>query len=285
MSMEGRICLLTGANSGIGKETAKALAEMNATVVIVCRDKERGENAQKEIIEQTGNKNVDLLLCDLSSQEAIRKLVSEFKNKYQNLHVLINNAGVMLSKRVLSDDGVEMNFAVHHLAPFLLTNLLLDVLKKSAPSRIINVSSAAHRRARIDFDDLQSENKKYRLFRVYGVSKLALMLFTYELSRKLEGTGVTVNALHPGVVNTNLGRDQSKFSQGFAKAFFKSPEKGAETSIYLASSPEVEGITGKYFVKKEPRESSEESYNEEYAKRLWEISAEMTKLYKYNYNF
>ena len=278
MSMEGRICLITGTNSGIGKETAKALAEMNATVVIVCRDKERGENAQKEIIEQTGNKNVDLLLCDLSSQEAIRKLVSEFKNKYQNLHVLINNAGVMLSKRVLSDDGVEMNFAVHHLAPFLLTNLLFDVLKKSAPSRIINVSSAAHRMAKIDFDDLQSENKKYRLFRVYGVSKLALMLFTYELSRRLDGTGVTVNALHPGLVNTNLGRDQSKFSRGFGKAFFKRPEKGAETSIYLASSPEVESITGKYFVKKEPRKSSEESYNEDYAKRLREISAEMTKL-------
>ncbi|UCD02583.1 MAG: SDR family oxidoreductase [Promethearchaeota archaeon] len=276
--MQGKICMITGANSGIGKATARVLAKMNATVVMICRDKERGEKAQKEIIEQTGNKNIDLLLCELSSHNDIRKLVSEFNNKYQNLHVLINNAGIMLKKRKISIDGYEMNFAVHHLAPFLLTNLLLDVLKKSAPSRIINVSSAAHKRARIDFYDLQSENKKYSLFRVYGISKLALMLFTYELSRRLEGTGVTVNALHPGVVNTNLGRDQSKFSQGFAKVFFKSPEKGAETSIYLASSPEVEGITGKYFVKKEPRESSEESYNEAYAKKLWEISAEMTKL-------
>ncbi|MFX0106459.1 MAG: SDR family oxidoreductase [Candidatus Hodarchaeota archaeon] len=278
MSMQGKTCLITGANSGIGKATVKGLAEMNATIIMLCRDKERGENAQKEIIEQTGNKNVDLLLCDLSSQKAIHSFVSEFKNNYQSLHVLINNAGIMLKKRIVSVDGFEMNFGVHHLAPFLLTNLLLDVLKKSAPSRIINVSSAAHKRARIDFDDLQSEYKKYSLFRVYGVSKLALMLFTYELSRRLEETGVSVNSLHPGVVNTNLGRDQSKFSQVFAKAFFKSPEKGAETSIYLASSPEVEGVTGKYFVKKEPRKSSEESYNEENAKRLWKISAEMTKL-------
>ncbi|MCK4285993.1 MAG: SDR family NAD(P)-dependent oxidoreductase, partial [Candidatus Lokiarchaeota archaeon] len=172
----------------------------------------------------------------------------------------------------------EMNFAVNHLAPFLLTNLLLDMLKMSAPSRIINVSSGAHKMAKIDFDDLQSENKKHRLFRVYGVSKLALMLFSYELSRKLDGTGVTVNTVHPGVVNTNLGRDMSKFGRRFGKLFFKNPEKGAETSIFLASSPEVEGITGKYYIKKQQQESSNESYNEDYAKRLWEISAILTKL-------
>ncbi len=278
MSMDGKICMVTGANSGMGKATAIGLAKMNATVVMVCRNKELGEKAREEIINQTGNKNIDLLLCDLSSQEQIRKLVNEFKQKYQNLHVLINNAGVMLKKREISVNGIEMNFAVHVLAPFLLTNLLLDVLKKSAPSRIINVASAAHKRAKIDFDDLQSENKKYRLFTVYGVSKLAEILFTYELSRRLEGTGVTANAVHPGVVNTNLGRDQSNFSQWFARKFFKSPEEGAETSIYLASSPEVEGITGKYFSNKQPKESSEESYNEEYAKKLWKIVAEMTGL-------
>ncbi len=277
MSMKGKICMITGANSGIGKATAKALAEMDATVVMVCRDRKRGEIAQEEIIKETGYTNVDLLLCDLSSIEDIRKLVSKFMNKYQNLHVLINNAGIMLKRRLLSVDGFEMNFAVHHLAPFLLTNLLLDVLKNSAPSRIVNVSSAGHRMAKIDIDDLQSENKKYRLFRVYGVSKLALMLFTYELSRRLEGTNVIVNALHPGVVNTNLSREHSAFSRGFAKLFFKKPQKGAETSIYLASSPDVEGITGKYWVKKQQKNSSEESYNEEYAKRLWEISAEMTR--------
>ena len=278
MSMEGKICIITGANSGIGKATAIDLAKMNATIVMMCRSKERGEEAQKKIIELTGNKKVDLLLCDLSSQESIRKFVSEFKSKYQKLHILINNAGIMLSKRVISVDGFEMNFAVNYLASFLLTNLLLDVLKKSAPSRIINVSSAAHRMAKMDFDDLQSEKRKYRLFKIYGTSKLALMLFSYELNRRLEGTSVTVNTLHPGVVNTNLGQDQSSFSRGFAKLFFKKPEKGAETSIYLASSQEVEGITGKYFIKKQQKQSSEESYNEDYAKRLWELSTEMTRL-------
>ncbi|MFX1585954.1 MAG: SDR family oxidoreductase [Promethearchaeota archaeon] len=276
--MEGKICMITGANSGIGKATALGLAEMDARIVMVCRNKERGESAQQEIIEETGNKSVDLLICDLSSQEQIRKLVSEFKQKYQNLHVLINNAGIVLSKRMLSVDGIEMNFAVNYLAPFLLSNLLIDVLKMSAPSRIINVSSGVHKTASMDFDDLQGENKKYGAFKNYGVSKLALTLFTYELSRRLEGTRVTVNAVHPGVVRSNLGRDQSAFSRGFQKTFFKSPRKGAATSIYLASSPDVEGITGKYFIKKQPKKSSNESYNEEYAKRLWEISAEMTNL-------
>jgi len=276
--MEDKICIITGANSGIGKATALGLAKVNATIVMLCRNKEAGEIAQKEIIEESGNKKIDLLLCDLSSQEQIRSFVDEFKQKYQNLNVLINNAGVMASKRKLSVDGYEMNFAVNHLAPFLLTNLLLDMLKMSAPSRIINVSSGAHKMAKIDFDDLQSENKKHRLFRVYGVSKLALMLFSYELSRKLDGTGVTVNTVHPGVVNTNLGRDMSKFGRRFGKLFFKNPEKGAETSIFLASSPEVEGITGKYYIKKQQQESSNESYNEDYAKRLWEISAILTKL-------
>jgi len=276
--MEDKICIITGANSGIGKATALGLAKMNAVVVMLCRSKDTGNIAQKEIISESGNKKVDLLLCDLSSHEQIRKFVSEFKQKYQNLHVLINNAGVMASKRKLSVDGFEMNFAVNHLAPFLLTNLLLDVLKKSTPSRIVNVSSGGHRMAKMDFDDLQSENKKHRLMRVYGVSKLAFMLFSYELSRILDGTGVTVNTLHPGLVNTNLGREMSKFGRGFGKLFFKNPEKGAETSIYLASSPEVEGITGKYYIKKEQKESSKESYNEEYAKRLWEISTTLTKL-------
>jgi len=276
--MEGKICMITGANSGIGKATTFGLAEMGTKIVMVCRNKERGETSQQEIIEKTGNKNVDLLICDLSSQEQIRKLVSGFKLEYQNLHILINNAGIVLSKRQLSVDGIEMNFAVNYLAPFLLSNLLIDVLKMSAPSRIINVSSEVHKRGTLDFDDIQVENKKYGAFKVYGVSKLALTLFTYELSKKLEGTGVTVNAVHPGVFRSNLGRDLPAISRGFQKTFFKSPRKGAITSIYLASSPDVEGITGKYFVKKQPKKSSNESYNEEYAKRLWEISTEMTNL-------
>lgn len=276
--MEGKICIITGANSGIGKAIAIGLAKMNATLVMLCRDKERGESAQKEIIELTGNNNIDLILCDLSSQKEIRNFAIEFKKNYNNLHVLINNAGVMLSKKDISIDGFEMNFAVNHLAPFLLTNLLLDILKKSAPSRIINVGSAAHRMGKIDFEDLQRENKKGRFMGLYGNSKLALTLVSYELSRKLEGFNVTVNVVHPGLINTNLGRDNSSTSKGFASKFFKSPEIGAETSIFLASSPEVEGITGKYFTKKKVKDSSKKSYNKEYAKRLWEISLEMTKL-------
>ncbi len=278
MNMEGKICLITGANSGIGYATAIGLAKLNAHVIMVCRNKERGESAQKEIIEKTGNKRVDLLLCDLSSFDSIRKLAAEFKTKYQNLHVLINNAGIMLSKRELSVDGFEMNFAVNHLAPFLLTNLLLDLLKKSAPSRIINIASAAHKYGTINFEDLQGENKKRRFMGLYGDSKLALILTSYELSRRLEGTGVTLNLIHPGVVNTNLGMDRNKPKKGIVRRFFKSPEKAAETSIYLASSPEVEGITGKYFINKQEQKSSEDSYNEEYANKLWDITMKMTEL-------
>ena len=278
MSMKGKICLVTGANSGIGKATAKGLAKMDATVVMLCRNKDRGEDAQKEIIKLTENTSVDLMICDLASQKDIRRFVSEFKSKYQNLHILINNAGIMTAKRNVCVDGHEMNFAVNHLGPFLLTNLLLDFLKKSAPSRIINVGSAAHRFAKIDFDDLQCENKKPRFMKLYGNSKLALTLVSYELSRRLEGSNVTVNVVHPGLINTNLGRDQSSFSVKFSNLFFKSPEVGAETSLYLASSPEVEGITGKYFAKKREKRSSKESYNKEYAKRIWEISEELTDL-------
>jgi len=278
MSMEGKICIITGANSGIGKATTIGLAKMNATVVMLCRNKERGKKAQKEIIQLTGNNNVDLFICDLSSQKEIRNFVSEFKSKYQKLHVLINNAGVMISKKLLSADGIETNFAVNHLAPFLLTNLLLDTLKKSAPSRVINVGSAAHRMGKIDFEDLQRKNKKGRFFRLYASSKLALTLVSYELSRRLEGFDVTVNVVHPGLVNTNLGRDPSSNSGGIARKFFKNPEIGAETSIFLATSPEVEGVTGKYFTNKKAKPSSKDSYNKEYAKRLWDISLELTKL-------
>jgi len=278
MSMKGKICIVTGANSGIGKATAMGLAKMGATVVMLCRNKERGEEAQKEIIDLSGNTNVDLMLCDLASQKEIRSFVSEFKSKYQLLHVLINNAGVMKGKRNTCDDGYEMNFAVNHLAPFLLTNLLLDILKKSAPSRIINVGSAAHRFGKINFDDLQSENKKSRFMKLYGNSKLAMTLVSYELSKRLQGSNVTVNVVHPGIINTNLGRDRSSISTGFSKRFFKPPEVGAETSLYLASSPEVEGITGKYYANKQQKKSSKESYNEEYAKRLWDITEEMTGL-------
>lgn len=275
--MKEKIVMITGANSGIGKATAIALAKMDATIVMVCRNLDTGQKVQKEIKRLTENDNIDLFQSDLASQAEIRRLVDQFKKKYTKLDVLINNAGIVRSKRIESIEGFEMNFAVNYVAPFLLTNLLLDLLIKSAPSRIINVSSEVHRNAKLDFDDLQS-NKDYGAFKTYGKSKLALLLFTYELSRRLEGKRVTVNAVHPGVVKTNLGRDQSYFAQLFTKLFFKSPEKGAQTSVYLASSPEVKDITGKYFANKAPKKSSEESYNLENAKKLWDISIKLTGL-------
>jgi len=273
--MQGKICMITGANSGIGKETAVGLAKQGATIILVCRDAAKGEAALKEIKERTGNSAIDMLLADLSSQQAIQDLVKDFKSKTQKLHVLINNAGIVLSKRSLSADGIETQFAVNHLAPFFLTNLLLDVLKASAPARVVNVSSAMHKWATLD--DLQSE-KKYGAFSTYGKSKLALTLFTYELARRLQGSGVTVNAVHPGVVKTNLGRDMNWFSRGFSKIFFKSPVKGAATSIYVASSPDVEGITGKYFANKKETPSSQLSYDESAAKQIWDLSVRLTNL-------
>jgi retinol dehydrogenase-14 len=279
--MDGRVCLITGATSGIGKATAMGLANMGAGVVMVGRDRGRGEAALAEIEEGSPNASVELMLADLSSQEEIHRLADEFKEAYPRLDVLINNAGVIRSKRVTTADGLEMTFAVNHLAHFLLTNLLLDVLKANAPSRIINVASGEQRNGTIDFDDLQGE-KEYKTAKAYGQSKLANVLFTYELSRRLQGTGVSVNCLHPGAgVRTNLGSGVSGvfgFTVRALTPLMKSPEKGAETSIYLASSSEVEGLSGGYFVKKAEARSSDASYDERLARRLWEVSADLTKV-------
>ncbi len=281
--MDGRVCMITGANSGIGKATAVGLASMGASVVMVCRDRERGETAMGEIKAASGNQNVDLLLADLSSQASIRQLAQDFKARYPQLHVLINNAGIALGKRSLTPDGIETVFAVNYLAPFLLTNLLLDVLKASAPARVVNVAGDYHRRASINFDDLMSEQNYSRL-RANNQAKLALILFTYELARRLDGTGVTANCLHPGAVATDApSKDPdastlSRFMYKLVKPFFLSPEKGAETSIYLASSPQVEQVTGQYFIKKAPVQSSPESYDGGIAARLWAVSAELTGL-------
>jgi NAD(P)-dependent dehydrogenase (short-subunit alcohol dehydrogenase family) len=279
--MDGRVCLITGATSGIGKATAMGLANMGAGVVMVGRDRGRGEAALAEIEEGSPNASVELMLADLSSQEEIHRLADEFKEAYPRLDVLINNAGVIRSKRVTTADGLEMTFAVNHLAHFLLTNLLLDVLKANAPSRIINVASGEQRNGTIDFDDLQGE-KEYKTAKAYGQSKLANVLFTYELSRRLQGTGVSVNCLHPGAgVRTNLGSGVSGvfgFTVRALTPLWKSREKGAETSIYLASSSEVEGLSGGYFVKKAEARSSDASYDERLARRLWEVSADLTKV-------
>jgi NAD(P)-dependent dehydrogenase (short-subunit alcohol dehydrogenase family) len=281
-SMQGKICMVTGANSGIGKATALALAQMGATVVMVCRDRARGEEARSEITTKSRNNAVDLLLADLSSQQSIRQLVENFQHHYTQLHVLINNAGAAFpGRRRETVDGLEMTFAVNYLAPFLLTNLLLDVLKASAPARIVNVSSDAQASGYIQMDDLQAE-KLYRPMRTYPQSKLAVVLFTYEVARRLQGTGVTANCLHPGFVATHIGqRDVGPAVRLLVKligSFGANPQEGAKTSIYLASSPEVEGVTGKYFVKSIPKRSAAISYDESLQRQLWEQSAKLVNL-------
>jgi len=280
--MQGKVCIVTGANSGIGKATALGLAQMGATVVMVCRDQTRGEEAQNEIKTKSGNDAVDLMLADLSSQESIRQFAENFQQHYKQLHVLINNAGVVNLSRRETGDGLEMIFAVNYLAPFLLTNLLLDRLKANAPARIVNVSSDSHQSGYIKMDDLQSE-EKYRFMRAYGQSKLALVLFTYELSRRLQGAGVTANCLHPGFVATNIGQNGiGPVGRSIIKLIFSnfgiSPEEGAKTSIYLASSPEIEGVTGKYFVKSIPIRSAPISYDETLQRQLWEESAKLVNI-------
>jgi len=283
MTMNGKICLVTGANSGIGKATALGLAKMGATVVMVCRDANKGEAALSEIKRKSGSNSVDLLLADLSSQEAIRRLATEYKSKYQQLHVLINNAGVYYTKRHVTVNGLEAMFAVNYLARFLLTNLLLDIIEQSAPARIINVAGAYHAKGKINFDDLQGE-KDFDGQRANHQSKLADVLFTYELARRLEGTGVTINCLHPGMVATDLiDKDKDfpvffKYLYKLSRPLMKSPVKGAETSIYLASSPEVESVTGRYFVNKKIAESSPESHDPQLAQRLWAVSEKLSKL-------
>ncbi len=272
--MKGKVCMITGANSGIGKVMALELAKKGANVVMVCRSKERGEKARKEIIAQSGNNSVELIVADLSLTSEVRRLAEEFRKKHDRLHVLINNAALWPTKKMTTKEGLETQFAINHLSHFLLTNLLLDVIKASAPARIINVSSGLHRRVKMDFDNLQAE-KGYRHMGVYGRTKLANVYFTKELARRLNGTNVTVNAFTPGMVSTNLGRYMSGVSRWFWKTFSGSAEKGAATGVYLASSPEVEGVTGKYFANSKERNSSKISYDLEIAKRLWKVSEDL----------
>ncbi len=280
--MQGKICLITGANSGIGKATALGLARQGATVVLVSRDAARGAAARDELRAQSGNSAIDLLQADLSSQQAVRQLAQDFQQRYPQLHVLINNAGSYYTNRQESPDGLEMTFAVNYLAPFLLTNLLLDTLKASVPARIINVSSAAQAGNFIDIDDLQA-TARYNGWRAYGQSKLAEVLFTYELAHRLQGTGVTVNCLHPGFVASNFGQSNANpLARPFMKLVFSmlgiATEEGAKTSLYLATSPDVESVTGKYFVKSVPKRSAPLSYDEALQYQLWEKSEHLVWL-------
>jgi retinol dehydrogenase-14 len=276
--MRGKICVVTGASAGIGLETAVALARAGARVAIVCRTVDRGERAVAEIRRRSQSPDVGLFVADLASQRAVRALAARLVGDLPRLDVLVNNAGLIMRERVLTEDGLETTFAVNHLAYFLLERLLEPALIASAPSRVVNVASRAHRSGTLRFDDLMGA-RAYDGYGAYAQSKLANIVFTYELARRLQGTGVTANCLHPGVVATNFGSagpSLIRFGIRFARPFLRSAAKGAATTVYLASSPQVERVSGKYFVDERETRSSPESYDPAVASRLWSVSEELT---------
>lgn len=281
-TMKGKTILITGGNAGIGLETAKGLAKQGGHVVIVSRDPQKGNAALAEINAVATGPQAEMLVADLSSQKQVRQLAAEFLEKYDRLDVLVNNAGAFFSEYGETEDGIERQFAINHLASFLLTNLLLDRLKANAPARVVVVASRAHYRGKMNFDD-PGFKKNYDGFRrAYGQSKLANVLFTKELARKLEGTGVTANCLHPGVVSTPIAQKESSgiYRLGWTlwRPFMITPEQGAETSIYLASSPEVEGVTGQYFDKCKAKKPNPVADDREIAVKLWSLSEKLTQL-------
>ena len=279
-SMNGKVCMVTGATSGIGRVVALQLAATGAAVVVVGRDAEKGAAVVADIRGRSASAAITFLQADLSSQRSIRDLARAFAGAHDQLHVLVNNAGAIYGRRRTSADGIELTFALDHLGYFLLTNLLLPILKRSAPARIVSVSSRVHRAGRIDFDDLQGE-RRYAGVRAYSQAKLANVLFTYELARHLAGADVTATCAAPGLVASNFGRGNTGMLGIFsrlARLVAISPEEGAATPIHLASSPLVEGVTGKYFYKLADTRSSTGSYDEATARRLWDVSAHMTGL-------
>jgi NAD(P)-dependent dehydrogenase (short-subunit alcohol dehydrogenase family) len=276
--MKGKVCLVTGASSGIGRETALGLAERGARVVLLCRDRARGEEILRAVRERAGRDDASLFLADLSSQAEIRRVAAEILSAEPRLDVLVNNAGIVNTSRKVTVDGIEEVFAVNHLGYFLLTELLLDRLRASGRARIVNVSSDAHKFRGFDLDDLQFERRKYGWSTAYGQSKLCNVLFTRELARRLEGTGVTVNALHPGAVASRLAQNNGWWVvaiTALARPFFRTAKKGAETSLYLATSPEVESVSGRYFSDCRETRTSRAAEDDGAAKRLWEISARL----------
>ena len=274
-----KVCLVTGATGGIGLITAQALAAQGASVVLVSRSTARCAEAVARIKAQTGSDRLSFIAGDLSSMAQVRAVAERFLAQHERLDVLVNNAGAVFATRQVSADGYEMTLALNHLNYFYLTQLLQDRLLASAPARIINVSSDAHKFAAMDFDDLMAE-RQYRAFSVYGMSKLANVMFTYELARRLEGSGVTANALHPGFVASNFGRSNGGvwgMLMPLVQLLAISPQRGAETSIYLASSPALEDVTGQYFDKQRPAKSSPASYDVAAQRRLWEISEQLVQ--------
>jgi len=279
-NLHGRVCIVTGASSGIGLETARGLAAQGATLVAVCRSPERGEAALADIRGSTGNSDLHLALADLSVQASIRQLAKELLARWPRIHVLVNNAGVVELRRQLTADGIERVFAVNHLSYYLLTRLLLNRLAGSGPARIVNVSSDAHRFAKLDWENLQGE-KSWGFMRQYGLSKLCNILFTHELAQRVAGHAVTANALHPGAVGTRLGQNNGVWAKAVTRLlrpFFLSPAQGADTSIYLASSPDAEGVSGGYFVKRRRAAPVSEATDPRNAAQLWELSARLTGL-------
>ena len=274
--MDGKVCIVTGANAGIGKATAVGLAQLGATVVMVCRHLGRGEAARQEIVERSGSSDLHLLIADLASQAEIRRLATEILAQFPRIDVLINNAAVIPLRRSTTADGLKLQLAVNHLAPFLLTNLLLGRLKASAPARIVNVSSGVHRGATIHFDDLQSE-RNYHHTAVYAMTKLMNVLFTKELARRLVGSNVTANALHPGVPATKLSAHYAGYD-GQERASFADLMASAQTSLYLATSPDVADVTGKYFANSRVQESTAVANDPTVAQKLWQISAQFTDM-------
>ena len=282
MSMtENKICVITGATSGIGKATAIQLANLNIELVLVGRNPTKLEYTKQFIAEKTGNKNIHFFLADLSSQKDIIKVASDIKKQYAYIDILINNAGAIVLTHKKSIDGIELTFALNHLSYFLLTNCLLDLLKVKNHARIINVSSIAHRNAIIDFNDIHNE-KKYKPFKAYSQSKLANILFTYKLAKQLHGTGITVNAIHPGLISSDLIKNNNPGIIGRFLAYMhhlvgKRPEIAGKAITYLASSQDLENISGKYFDGNIETPSSDYSYNEEIWQKLWNISSNFTK--------
>jgi NAD(P)-dependent dehydrogenase (short-subunit alcohol dehydrogenase family) len=280
--MDGKISVVTGANSGLGKETALGLAKLGARVVMICRSRERGEAARAEIVAASGNQSVDLLLADLSAQASVRRLAQEVEATYPRLDLLVNSAGGVFMTRATSADGIEYSLALNHLGPFLLTNLLLDRLKASAPARIVNVTTRLGNNIAIDFDDQQFEKRRYSGFQAYSETKLAGMLFTYALARRLEGTGVTVNCVHPGVFKSNFGSEGMpavmRVLNVVVRPFMAEADEAAARVLYVATAPELAGVSGKYFGDKAEMTSPKQSYDVAAQERLWEISERLTGL-------
>ncbi|XP_028263545.1 retinol dehydrogenase 13-like [Parambassis ranga] len=285
-TIKGKTVVITGANTGIGKETARELAKRGGRIIMGCRDMQKCEATAKEIRGNTLNPHVYACHLDLASMKSIQEFAEKINQEEKRVDILINNAGVMRCPAWKTEDGFDMQFGINHLGHFLLTNLLLDKLKESAPSRVINLASLAHIVGKMDFEDLNWEKKKFDTKQAYCQSKLANVLFTRELAKRLQGTGVAVNAVHPGVVATELGRHtglhQSVFSSSVLSPFFsllvKSPELGAQPSIYLAVSEEMEGVTGRYYDVMTEKEPAPQALDEETARRLWEVSSKLVGL-------